>query len=292
MSNELAIAACTSTLRHVLQDWFNNSGMTAEVTTLPLDRASQDNPTNRVNLFLYHMLPNAAWRNQPIPQRGENSNPPLALNLYYLLTAYGDDVNGGLVEETDHKLLGHAMTVFHDRPVLDAKDIRDATNASDGASGPAPVSLNQSDLHKQTERIRITPEPLNLDELMKLWGTFHQSPYRISAAYQASVVLLESRGSTSSPFPVLARGENDIGPDVDPALRPASIEWTTGMAEPHNPLFLRLESAISSRSSDRIYRSRMQGWLFLIPNCDPQRLTLRRTSLHDSRRWTAAPIHG
>ena len=80
MSNELAIAACTSTLRHILQDWFNQSGVTAEVTTFPLDRASQDNPTNRVNLFLYHMLPNAAWRNQPIPARGENSKPPTPLN--------------------------------------------------------------------------------------------------------------------------------------------------------------------------------------------------------------------
>ena len=45
--------------------------------------------------------------------------------------------------------------------------------------------------HEQIERVRITPQPLSVDELSKLWTAF-QTHFRISAAYQVSVVLIES----------------------------------------------------------------------------------------------------
>jgi hypothetical protein len=88
--SDFAIAAVTSTLRLLLQ----NVVAPATVTTLPPDRAAAAGQPNRLNLFLYHMSPNAAWRNQAIPNRvkaGESGRGPLALNLYYMLTEYGDD---------------------------------------------------------------------------------------------------------------------------------------------------------------------------------------------------------
>lgn len=224
MSNELSIAACTATLRSILERAFRDGGSETEVTTLPLDLASQPQEARRLNLFLYHMMPNAAWRNQPIPERGIRSNPPLALNLYYLLTAYGNEK----VEEDDHKILGRAMTVLHENTVLSPDRIRNAIDFSAASDPVRARDLRDSDLHEQVEKIRLTPEPLSLDEMMKLWGTFHQSPYRISAAYQASVVLLEGRLKPPAPFPVLARGsEDDIGPLLQSGLAPAllSIEY-------------------------------------------------------------------
>jgi len=200
--SDLAIAAVTATLRSILHSKVNTN-----VTTLPPDKAATSAQANRLNLFLYYMSPNAAWRNQTIPtkvKRGETGQPPLALNLYYLLTAYGDDE----ASEADHRLLGTAMRVLHDNAVLTAKDIRDAT-------GESP--LKDAALERQFEQVKITPEPLTLEEMSKLWTTF-QTQYRISAAFQTSVVLIESQRGVTAPLPVLKRGEADRGVDVVPSL--------------------------------------------------------------------------
>ena len=211
MSNELAISACTLAIRQLLED----SGL-ENVTTLPLDRATESGGVPRVNLFMYHTLPNAAYRNQPMPNRaksGERSPIPLALNLFYLLTAYGDGN-----QEDDHQLLGRAMLALHSNPVLDPRLIERATSAE---------LDNRANLHEQLERIKVSYEPLTMDELMKLWGTFHQSPYRISAAYQASVVLLESTTRVPAAFPVFFLGENKRGPEVSTGIGPTldAIEY-------------------------------------------------------------------
>ena len=65
-----------------------------------------------------------------------------------------------------------------------------------------------SDLHAQVERVRITAQPLGLEEMSKLWATF-QTQYRISAAYQVSVVLIESTRPARTPLPALGRGSQD-----------------------------------------------------------------------------------
>lgn len=203
--SDLAIAAVTATLRSLLSDAVSPIG--GNVTTVPPDKAAGDGQTNRLNLFLYYMAPNAAWRNQTIPTKvksGETGYPPLALNLYYLLTAYGDAER----EEDDHRLLGIGMRVLHDKAALRAIDIQNATGAT---------SLRNAALERQFEQVKITPEPLTLEEMSKLWTTF-QTQYRISAAFQASVVLIESQREVKTPLPVLKRGEQDQGVDIVPSM--------------------------------------------------------------------------
>jgi hypothetical protein len=207
MSNTLAIPAVTRTLRTLI----NNTVQEAvpdnipddvrlttrlQVTTLPLDKArDSNNTTNQVNLFLYHTMPNAAWRNQDMPRQarsGAASQPPLtlnlsplALNLYYLITAYGQDNN----ELISQFLLCKAMRIFHDHALLMPSEISTA--------------LAASELHEQVERVRITPHALSVDEMSKLWTTF-QTPYRFSAAYEVSVVLIESAYPKRVVLPVRA----------------------------------------------------------------------------------------
>src|SRR5215471_12758872 len=108
MSTPLAIAAVTATLHKLLDDRLNAQGQVAEVTTLPPDKARSGSHTgNQVNLFLYQAMLNAAWRNRDIPnvvRPGSVGQPPLPLNLYYIITAYGvndDDTNS-------HPLLGQS----------------------------------------------------------------------------------------------------------------------------------------------------------------------------------------
>lgn len=210
MSNALAIASVTA----VLKDLMNNgvidhqlSGVVGEVTVsaLPPDRvlvAGQEE-TSRINLFMYQVTPNQGWRNAALPSRDGNgartSNPPLPLDLHYLVTAYG------AAEFHAEILLGYAMQLLHETPVLTREAIRRTlapASPVNGAILPPPLNaLTASELADQVEQIRITPQPMSIEEISKLWAAI-QSHYRPTAAYQASVVLIESRRSTRAALPV------------------------------------------------------------------------------------------
>ena len=197
MSNAPVIAAVTTALSHVI-----DAGMSADtdlpgiqLTTLPPDKARDGNNTNQINIFLYQTVHNAAWRNLDIPQQvraGDTGTPPLALNLYYILSVYGKDNN----EVFAQRLLGRAMAVLHDQPLLNADAIRTALGAVDSGT--------------QIERVRFVPQVFSLEDMSKLWMTF-QTQYRLSAPYLASVVLIDSQVPTNSPLPVLTRGKSDRG---------------------------------------------------------------------------------
>lgn len=219
MSNQYAIAAVTRTLRNLLNPIISgdysevpeDSRPTAEIliTTLPLDKARNgDESRNQLNLFLYHTAPNAAWRNMNIPRQvrpGETGFPPLALNLHYIITAYGQENN----ELVAHLLLGLAMGILHDHAVLSREEIETA--------------FAVSQLHEQIERIRISPQSISLDETSKMWTGF-QAEYRLSAAYEASVVLIDSLRPPKTPLPVLRRGSEDQG--VHTLASPAPVLYT------------------------------------------------------------------
>ena len=129
MSSPLAIAAVTAVLKDLLNDGLINHDLAAHVgsitvSALPPDRIETGaQEPNQLNLFLYQVTPNPGWRNTGLPSldsRGDGrlSNPPLALDLHYLLTAYGrDDLNAEI-------LLGYGMFLLHKTPVLTRKAIR------------------------------------------------------------------------------------------------------------------------------------------------------------------------
>ncbi|HZH79643.1 MAG TPA: DUF4255 domain-containing protein [Archangium sp.] len=232
MSNPLAIAAVTATLRDVLSriaqrppgdPQHDPELVDTQVSTRPLDKARTTEQRNQLNLFLYQALPNAAFRNTPPPSAarpGETAPPALALNLYYLLTAYGrgsDDVLG-------HRLLGRAMSLLHDQTVLSPAELR--------------ASLLGNDLHQQVERVRISPHTPPLEEMSKLWS-MSQTQYRLSVAYEVSVVLIDSTRSVRAPLPVLSRGALESGSGMQPDLRPP-FPTLTDLVLPHRQPGARL----------------------------------------------------
>ncbi len=209
MSNTLAIGAVTATLRNLLDQAIAEEGGGMHATTLAPEKAQtfgQADGPGRINLFLYQTQMNAAWRNQDMPRQikpNETGQPPLALDLYYLVTAYErDDGDASVIA---HRLLGRAMRMLHDHPLLGADEIRTA--------------LTDNDLADQIERVRITPQPMSVEEFSKLWTTF-QVGYRISAAYQVSVVLIDSTRASRTPLPVLTRGADDTGVKAQADLTP------------------------------------------------------------------------
>jgi len=206
VSNALAIAATTLTLQAILQSGVlsdpNDTDLTdTTVTILPPDKARGNNNANQLNLFLYQILPNAAWRNMNIPSQvapGESGNPPLSLTLHYLITAFGKDNDTTL--PYGHHLLGKAMSILYDHALLGPEEIKAATAAS----------FPDSDLDKQVERVRITLQPMSLEEISKLW-TGLVTQYRLSVGYEVSVALIDSAQPKKAPLPVLTRGSKDKG---------------------------------------------------------------------------------
>lgn len=200
MSNALAIAATTATLRNLLLAQIpvlDGDLSDLEVTTQPPDVARKGVTKAQLNLFLYQTVMNGAWRNLDMPlqvRSGESGAPPLALNLHYLATAYGRGESDN--DTVSHRVLGGAMSVLHDHPLL--------------GRGEIGVALPGNDLGDQFERLRITPLAMGVEELSKLWTAF-QTQYRVSAAYQVTVVLIDSRIPARSALPVLTRGSDDRG---------------------------------------------------------------------------------
>lgn len=210
MSNYLAIAAVTATLKSLLaarlpddEDLPGN----IDVTTKPLDKAGTDTDGNLVNIFLFQVLPNPALRNLSAPGTATTSNggsvsiahlSPAALDLQYLITVYGenDDTTPDNHSHRSHRLLGKVVSVLQDHAILDRERIKSV--------------LPNNDLYQQIEGIRITPDSLSLDDLTKVWNSF-QTGYRLSVAYRIGVILIDSRLPSRQPLPVIGRGQEDRG---------------------------------------------------------------------------------
>jgi hypothetical protein len=233
VSSPLAIGAVSAVLRNLLDNGMIEAGAaigsTVNVTAVAPDTIDLENVEEppRLNLFLHQVTPNSGWRNARLPSRSATSgerltNPPLALDLHYLLTAYGR------ADFQAEILLGYAMHLLHERPVLDRAAIRRALNPSPldvSMLPPAFQALTASDLADQVELIKVTPAVMGAEELSKLWAAI-QTHYRPTAAYHVSVVLIEGTKSGRSPLPVLSRGpvdpttHRDRGVVVNPDLLP------------------------------------------------------------------------
>ena len=214
MTSALAIASVTAVLRDLLNNGLidhNVPGAVGDVTVtaLPPDRIdlTANQFASRLNLYLYKVSHNAGWRNVGLPTRDSNgervSNQPLALNLHYLLTAYGNE------ELHSEILLGYGMQILHETPVLTRDAIRTSLQpptlgANFSGLPPQLRALFTSELAEQVEQIKIWPETMTADELFNTWSAF-STTYRPSALYQASVVLIDSRRPVKSALPVRAR---------------------------------------------------------------------------------------
>jgi hypothetical protein len=197
MSNFLAIATVTASLRRTLEAALNIDVPGATVTTVrPEDHGV---PNTGANLYLYQVTPNASLSNIDMPNRSSEGRlvqrPQVALDLHYLLTFYGKDN-----ELKPQRLLGSAVRTLHDRPVLTRQMIK---NTIDDPT--FNTFLQNSNLADAFETVKFTPVPLSLEELSKLWSVFFQTPYRLSVAYTGTVVLIESEESPQSALPVRER---------------------------------------------------------------------------------------
>jgi hypothetical protein len=207
MSTPLALATVTAVLQNFIQNSITDHDLAATlggsitVSAEPPDRIDNGaSSPDRINLFLFQATENQGWRNLGLPSRNAEgdriNNPPLALDLSYLLTAYG---SGPLHAEA---LLGLAMFVLHEMPVLTRDAIRAVTVAP--PQPPLLAGLQASQLADQIEQIKVAPQVMSVEEISKIWSAL-QSQYRPTAVYKATVVLVESQRSVRPTLPVRAR---------------------------------------------------------------------------------------
>lgn len=157
---------------------------------------------NQVNLFMHQVTYNAAWRNVDQPSvaadgRTRLKSPPLAIDLHYLLTAYGS------ADWQAEGLLGYALMFVHENPVLTRKDISFAlTHLS--ATNNLSSALATSALADQVEMLKIVPATLGREEMAWLW-TALKADYRPTFPFLVSVVLMQPDLNQSLALPVLQR---------------------------------------------------------------------------------------
>lgn len=200
MSASTAIGMVSTSLRNLLRGEMNRD-LVEKVTILAPDEPG-DNP--RINLFLYKIEENPFLKNQDWGLKpGDSSKlvpPPLSLYLYYLMTphANNDQETGNT---TAHAILGEAMRVFYENPVI-------------------PENYLVDELQNSREQLRIVNNTMDPEELSRIWGTFGE-PYRLSVLYQVSTVQLDMSSSEERSLPKRVR---KIGvPDVQAPFKPPVV---------------------------------------------------------------------
>jgi hypothetical protein len=207
MSDASVIQDTSLTLKSILESRLSGSGGAS--ATVTVDSPHRGNHEElRVNLFLYNIVQDEGRRNSggwiPLERAGSKQTfapEPLALRLYYLVTAFAND---GL---TEHHLLGEAMQALH-------KYRRVPESLLKGTLKSSPI---------RAPHLELTLLNLDIDALQKIWGS-QSEPIRTSVAYEvealfldadepnAEVTLVETREVNLIPFP----NPTVITPDAAP----------------------------------------------------------------------------
>ncbi len=131
----------------------------------------------RLSLFLFQVGENIHLKNLEMEIMGPSKlkAPPLALDLYYILTSYPSSGIQDRTERTaeEHRILGRAMQILHDNPILTGSVLKGSLSAHD------------TELH-------VINSTLNLDDMTKIWSTFKDKSFRPSVCYQVTPVKIES----------------------------------------------------------------------------------------------------
>lgn len=160
-----------------------------DVTGLSPDAARLGQGTH-LSLYLYHVDENTAreslfWTAQAQSAGGPPLRyQPLALDLYYLLSAYAE---GNYVHE--QQAMSIAMRVFHENPVVRGL-------GPDGGSW----------------EVTLTLERRSYDELSRLWQAT-TSALRLSAVYRAAVVMIQPE-QAPPPAPPVSVIDLAVGPSA------------------------------------------------------------------------------
>jgi len=212
MSGVTAIQGVDEVLRKIASDAVASLDPKPDVTVGPLDWKTD---TLRLNWFLYRVSPDPGYRNMEPPQTGwrtARGNPPLALRLSYMLSAFAaKDTDVGDQDQFAHAGLAAVMRAVYEHAIV-------------GDGSPVLTPALTTLLTPLIEPLRIVLDDLDLESLTKTWTAAGQ-PLRLSVGYQVSVVLVQPTTTYAAGPPV-----KTVRIGVPPTMGPRLVSLTPARA--------------------------------------------------------------
>ena len=212
----LSVASVTAVLKSLLDNMLVRQLAQVSlgdvmVTALSPDRIQVGaEERTQLNLYLYRITPNSGRYRSGTAGARESSAAtlPLALDLHYLLSAYGER------ELHAEMLLGCAIECLQENQVLPQEQLRSllaSIASAHGSGGPNPILelLAASSLADEVQPLKISPEFLNTEEMSRLWSSL-QAHARPSMTYQVSMVLLGGEQGVMNDAPTIDRMQGTL----------------------------------------------------------------------------------
>ena len=136
--------------------------------------ADGTDPRNTITLFLFRITQNEHLRSRKTPNDPPDANPPLSIDLHYLLTVWADNA---LAEQT---AMSWAMRELQMHSVMDSSAL-----SPEAGWGPGDV-------------VQLIPAELTSEELMRIWDLL-QPKYRLSVSYIARVIRIDTDSNAGRP---------------------------------------------------------------------------------------------
>lgn len=179
MAGYAAIAEASETLVELLRDRITERG---DVVAIDRTEIALVSPADvgadsdvRLSVFLYDVTENEILKNeqQTVVDETRTREPPLALDLRYLLTAFpsqgGSDETASTLDQ--QRVLGLAMQVLREHAILGPDEL--------------PSSLADNE-------IQVAREDESLQAITDIWSTFGDTSLQPSVTYQLSPVFIDA----------------------------------------------------------------------------------------------------
>ncbi len=167
MGDYTAIKDIEETLKNLLKVGLDETFGEDKVNiTFEIPKEIKEDDKNEVSVFLYQIFENMYLQNGE-SQRIDNNllqQPPMYLDLLYLITSYGKDKK---------LILGRVMQIFFDNAIMDS-------------------TIMQGSLSGADEDLKLLFNPLSLDDLTKIWSAFQVIGYRPSVSYMITPLKIDS----------------------------------------------------------------------------------------------------
>lgn len=196
----LDLSKVTRTLKTLLEQNIARPDMgSLTVTVTPQPPEQVGAAQNTLSLHLYHVAEEAYYKNTPgpgvdIPNVARN---PMALCLYYILTAHHESTDRELDPFTQQNLMGLAIKTLHDFPVITDNTV---------VNGAGTPLLAAQGLDGADNTIQIIMRPIAPEEAISFWSTEEQQTARLSAYYEVRVIMLQPERPRTMPGIVYALG--------------------------------------------------------------------------------------
>ncbi len=179
MAGYAAIAEASETLVELLRDRITERG---DVVAIDRTEIALVSPADvgadsdvRLSVFLYDVTENEILKNEQrtVVDETRTREPPLALDLRYLITAFpsqgGSDETASTLDQ--QRVLGLAMQVLREHAILGPDEL--------------PSSLADNE-------IQVAREDESLQAVTDIWSTFGDTGLQPSVTYQLSPVFIDA----------------------------------------------------------------------------------------------------